>query len=61
MIANQFAFGKLRDKIFWQMPKDTAIAITHCPPFGYGDLLAAHSSEPNTHIGDKQLLDKIMQ
>lgn len=58
-IANYFAFGKLRDKITWNIPKDTDIIVSHGPPYGYGDLLAEGSSDPNTHIGDKKLLDKI--
>jgi Icc-related predicted phosphoesterase len=61
-ISNQFAFGKLRKNMaFKGMPKDVDILVTHCPPYGYGDLLAEHSSEPNVHIGDKLLLNKIMK
>lgn len=58
-IADMFAFGKLKGSIKWQFPKDTDILITHCPPFGYGDLLAEHSSDPNVHIGDKKLVEKV--
>lgn len=60
-IANMFAFAKLRDKMTWNIPKDVDIAVTHCPPYGYGDLLAEHSSDPNTHIGDRKLLDKLWE
>lgn len=61
-VANMFAFGKLGKNMNWQgMPKDVDILVTHCPPYGYGDLLAEHSSDPNTHIGDKKLLDLIMK
>ncbi len=60
-IANMFAFGKERPDMSWSIPKDTDIAVTHCPPFGYGDLLAEGSSDPNTHIGDKQLLNKLWE
>ena len=56
-IANLFAFGKMRKNMNWRgMPKDVDILVTHCPPFGFGDLLAEGSSEPNIHIGDKELL-----
>lgn len=60
-IANYFAFGKMRNSISWKIPKNTDVAITHCPPFGYGDLLAEGSSEPNTNIGDKKLLEKLLE
>ena len=61
-VANMFAFGKLRKNMGWKgMPKDVDILVTHCPPYGYGDMLAEHSSDPNTHIGDRKLLDLIMK
>lgn len=62
IIANHFAFGKLRDNMgFKGMPKDVDILVTHCPPYGYGDKLSEHGSEPNTNIGDKNLLKLIMK
>jgi Icc-related predicted phosphoesterase len=61
-IANMFAWGSLKNSITWRgIPRKTDILITHTPPYGFGDLLAEHSSDPNTHIGDKRLLDKIME
>ena len=61
-LANYFAFGKTRDKMgFKGMPKDVDILVTHCPPFGYGDKLAEHSSDPNVHIGDKKLLSLVQK
>ncbi len=61
-VANMFAFGKLaKNMSFKGMPKNVDLLVTHCPPYGYGDLLAEHSSDPNTHIGDRKLLDLIMK
>ena len=61
-MANYFAFGKTRDKMgFKGMPKDVDILVTHTPPYGILDLLAEGSSEPNTHIGDKKLLELVMK
>jgi len=61
-IANYFTFGKTRDKMGWKgMPKDADILVTHCPPYGFGDLLSEHSSDPNVNIGDRKLLDLIMK
>ena len=59
-VADMFAFGKKRGETKWNIPKTTDILVTHGPPFGFGDLLAEGSSDPNTHIGDKNLLDNIM-
>lgn len=60
MLSTLFAFGYVGGNKDWkEIPKNTDILITHCPPYGFGDLLAEGSSEPNTHIGDKKLLDRI--
>lgn len=60
VFADHFAFGKLTGNLkFKGMPKDADILVTHCPPLGYGDYLAEGSSAPNTHIGDKKLLDLV--
>lgn len=62
VIANHFAFGKLRDNMgFKGMPKDVDILVTHTPPYGYGDLLAEYSSDPNVHIGDRKLLSLVQK
>jgi Icc-related predicted phosphoesterase len=59
-VANMFAFGKLTHNMgFKGMPKDVDILVTHCPPYGYGDLLSDYSSDPNTHIGSRKLLELV--
>lgn len=61
IIANRFAFGYERGNHTWSIPKDIDILISHCPPFGYNDTLAEHSSEPGRKIGDEKLLEIILQ
>ncbi len=53
-LLNRHTLRKVWDKI----PPDTDILITHCPPYGYGDL-AGHSTHSMERIGCEYLTLKI--
>lgn len=61
-IYNYFAFGKPRYdmKEAWRgMSFDVDILLTHCPPYGILDKVAPTGFNPNEHVGDKLLLERI--
>lgn len=61
-VYNYFAFGKPRYdmKGAWKgIPKNVDIMLTHCPPKGILDLVSEKGFNPNEHVGDELLLNRI--
>ena len=54
--AYNIADDKKRKKLFDQIPEETQILISHCPPFGYND-----KGFQAPHVGDKALLARIRE
>lgn len=55
----QFDGGVKARETWAKIPDDTNILITHSPPFGIGDQLDEHGSEPGKHVGCPHLLSRI--
>jgi len=52
--------GEIQLRQKWKIiPEDTDVLITHCPPYGIGDLVKGYF-HPSENVGSIDLLDKVL-
>lgn len=51
--------GEALKKKWDLIPDDTDILITHSPPYGYGDKLDEHGSQPGQRVGCEELIKAV--